>query len=165
MTRSMAYAGLLAYIATAIAVIAARPEWLANSNEFLKSFVNHELINVLGVTLAITLASAAQIHLALNRIEERHGVRNALDQTRSELRHDTYWLLAYFVFGIVIVVVKPIAGGGVESEAFFNAAALYILILHILVLVSLTQLVFSIEPELRDIVVEDDDPTNYDMRP
>ncbi len=90
MTRAMAYGSLLAFAVVAISLLAARPDWISDHNAFLKNFVNHEFINVLGVTLAITLASAAQIHLALNRIEEKHRVRDALAGTRRELRQSTY---------------------------------------------------------------------------
>lgn len=146
MNRAMAYGTLLAYIVAAIAIIAARPDWLGDTNRFLRDFVNHEFVNVLGVTLAITLASAAQIHLALNRIEERVKVKDAFSETRRELHQDTYWLISYFVVGVVIVVVKPIIEGGTTMQAAFNAAALFVLLLHVLVLVSLTQLVFAMPP-------------------
>lgn len=148
MTRAVAYSILLAFGVLAVSLMAARPDWISDQNLFLKNFVNHEFINVLGVTLAITLASAAQIHLALNRIEEKNKIRNALEKTRRELREATYWLISMFVVGVAVVVVKPVASGDVAgTQAFFNMLALFVLLFHVLLLVSLTQLVFSIEPE------------------
>lgn len=150
MTRSIAYCILIIVGGVSIILIATKPEWVSDDNKFLLNFVNHELINVLGVILAITLASAAQIHLAFNRIEERYKVRNALEKSRRELRQDTYWLIALFLIGVAIAVVKPICGDSRYVAGFFNMAALFILLFHVLLLISLTNLVFAIEPEFPD---------------
>lgn len=155
MGRGLAYGILLAFAVVAFALMAARPDWIGDNNRFLRDFVNHEFINVLGVTLAITLASSAQIHLAFNRIEEMHRVRNALEGTRKTLRQSTYWLISLFLVGVAVVTIKPIAASGEVGCAFFNMAALFILLWHILILISITQLVFAIEPEFFD-----DDPSS-----
>lgn len=109
--------------------------------------MNHEFLNILGVILAITLASTANIHLDFNRIEERYGAPGALVKSRGNLKKAAYWLIGLFLAAIVLVVAKPVACNGETSQALFNAAALLILLWHVLVLVSLTQLVFRIEPE------------------
>lgn len=151
MTKGMAYGTLLAFGLLAMILMASRPDWASDSNRFLRDFVNHELINVLGITLAVTLASAAQIHLAFNRIEEQHRVRNALEKARRELRQSTYWLISLFVAGVAVVAIKPVASGdSATAQTFFNMLALFVLLWHVLIMVSLTQLVFTIEPEFFD---------------
>ncbi|KZB56822.1 hypothetical protein [Thalassospira xiamenensis] len=129
---------------TVVSVV--RPEYLSDSNEFLRNFVNHEFLNILGVILAITLASVANIHLAFNRIEERYKTKNALTKSRHNLKKSAYWLIGLFVAGAVVVFIKPVACSSPVSIALFNSAALIILIWHILILVALTELVFRIEP-------------------
>jgi hypothetical protein len=62
---------LIVYVAVAICVASTQPHWVDDSNPFLKNFVNHELLNLLGVILAITLASVVNIHFEFNKIEER----------------------------------------------------------------------------------------------
>ncbi|MBN8913415.1 MAG: hypothetical protein J0H65_15425 [Rhizobiales bacterium] len=155
MTKGLAYGILLVFIAISLCLMAARPDWIADNNRFLRDFVNHEFINVLGITLAVTLASAAQIHLAFNRIEEQHRVRNALEKSRAQLRSNVYWLISLFALGVAVVTVKPIASMNATGEAFFNMTALGILLCHVLIMTALTQLVFAIEPEFFD-----DDPGN-----
>lgn len=158
MTRALAYGMLCAFGAVSIALIAARPDWVGDSNGFLKNFVNHEFVNVLGVILAITLASVAQIHLEFNRIEEVHKIKDALERSRSELRSTAYWLVVLFIAGVAVVTIKPIATGSVTAgapavpttEGFFNMLSLFILLWHVLMLVSLLQTVFAIEPEFFD---------------
>lgn len=147
MNRTIAYCTLIASCAALVAVSVARPEFLSDQNAFLKEFVNHELLNVLGVILAITLASTANIHLTFNRIEERHNAPGGLSQSRSNLKKATNWLIGLFLAGIILVILKPINAETPTEEALFNSSAMLILLWHVLVLVSLTQLVFRIEPE------------------
>jgi hypothetical protein len=149
MTRAIGIVILLAFGTVAIAIIAARPDWISDSNLFLKNFVNHEFLNVLGVVLAITLASAAQLHLAFNRIEEQYRVANALSRTRARLRQNTLTLIVLFLVSVVVVVIKPIASATPTAEAFFNMCALFVLLWQVLILVSLTELVFAIPPRIK----------------
>ena len=58
---------LVAFILFCSVSTVVKPEFLAN-NVFLVEFVNQELLALLAVILAITFASVANIHLALNRI-------------------------------------------------------------------------------------------------
>lgn len=148
MNRTIAYCLLIVVAALLVATSLVRPSLISDQNAFLLGFVNHEFLNILGVILAITLASTANIHLAFNRIEERHKTVNALSKSRANLRKATYWLIGLFVSGIVLVVAKPIVCQSETSQALFNGAALFLLLWHVLVLVSLTQLVFRIEPDV-----------------
>src|SRR5690606_5909899 len=108
MSRSIAYCVLIVSAALVVVLAAAAPSVLSDEkNSFLKDFVNHEFLNVLGVILAITLASAGQIHLALNRIEERQQ-KIFLIKTRAGVRSAAYWLIGLFLLAVVLVVVKPL---------------------------------------------------------
>ena len=56
------------YLAVLVVYLAwincARPVWLSDSgNDFLKGFVNHELLAVLGFIFAITVAAAGSLHI------------------------------------------------------------------------------------------------------
>ena len=60
-------------VAVWIILSLAVPWVLADTNPFLKGFVNHKLLSVLGVIVTITFASAANLHIELNKIEEAAG--------------------------------------------------------------------------------------------
>lgn len=147
MNRTIAYCLLIMFATASLVTAMVKPSWISDQNAFLAEFVNHEFLNILGVILAITLASTANIHLAFNRIEERHNAPGALSRSRANLRKATYWLLVLFGAAVVLVVVKPVVCQSETSQGIFNGAALLILLWHVLVLVSLTQLVFRIEPD------------------
>jgi hypothetical protein len=147
MTRPLAFSLLAIFAAMSVAVSAARPDWVSDQNGFMKNFINHELLALLGVILAITLASIASIHLEFNKIEERYKKRG-LQKSRENLRKNAYWLISLFVAAVAIVAAKPVMCGGPVAEALANMSGMLILLWHLLILIALTQLVFSIEPEL-----------------
>jgi hypothetical protein len=147
MNSTLGYVILFLYCACSASIVACRPDWFDDQNRFLKEFVTYNFLSLLGVILAITLASIANIHLEFNKIEERYKNRG-LAISRQNLRSNAHWLISSFVCGVLIVLVKPIAVSGTTSEAFFNAAAMLILLIHVLILISLTQLIFAIEPDV-----------------
>jgi hypothetical protein len=55
-----------------------------------------------------------------------------------------------FLFAVVIVVLKPLLPHSEAAEAVVNGLALIILLFNVLILPDLTQLAFSIKPEIDD---------------
>lgn len=144
MTKNIGYCTLIC-LATLVAILAvAAPTLISDDNEFLKSFVNHELLNVLGVIVAITLASAAQLHLTLNGIEERLGIPNSFIKTRSGVQSSVYWLIGLFLVALAIVIVKPLVASSQWAQTLANGASVIVVVWNLLVLVSLTQAVFAV---------------------
>jgi uncharacterized protein YqhQ len=149
MTNTLSYCILLA-VALLVCVMAAySPGPLSDENSFLRGFVSHELLSVLGVIVTITLASSAQLHLTLNQIEERHQTEHAFLATRSGIRGAAFALIILFVLAVVLVVAKPLLASADWSQTLFNGAALLILVWNILILVSLTEAVFGLKPVMR----------------
>lgn len=140
-----------------MSVVAVRPAWLSDRNEFLQNFVNHEYLNILGVILAITLASLSQAHLTLNRIEEQRGYEFFGD-TRREIKEAAYWLIALFMTGFVITLAKPLLCTSETTVAVANALAVFILTMYVLVLVDITMAMFDIKAEIH----QDDKPPESD---
>jgi hypothetical protein len=144
MTPTIAWCILIVAAGGLLTISVVSPAYLDDTNSFLKGFVTHELLGVLGVILAITLASASQVHLTLNRIEE-HYQRKFLVATRTNLKQDTIWLIIFFACAVVLLVVKSMVPQTPVFQAIINSLAIILVLLNILVLVDLTQLVFAIE--------------------
>lgn len=149
MTPTLFWAILLAAGTAMIAIVACRPDWLNDSNGFLKSFINHEYLNVLGVILAITLASLAQIHLKINEIEEKVN-SPVMKNAHSELKSSAIWLISLFVSGVFLVIVKPLVADFGSAPAIINAGALFILLFNVLILTDVTLSIFGIGPVLTE---------------
>lgn len=124
----------------------AAPELLSDKNDFLKGLVGSEFLGVLGVILAITLASSAQLHLEFNKIEEHYKKRGSMARSRTAVRQDTYMLIVLFLAAIVIVVAKAWLGPSPRAQSFCNCAAMFVLLWNTLLLLSLTRTVFAIPP-------------------
>lgn len=147
MSRTLSYVTLICFAAVSVVIVATRPSWVSDENDFLRGFVNHEFLNLLGVILAITLASVASIHLEFNKIEEKYE-RAGLTLSRANLKKNALWLIGLFVAGVLVVAIKPLLSLGATGEGFMNMAAMLIVLWHVLILLSLTNLVFAISPDL-----------------
>lgn len=133
-----------------IATTGCSPKFLSDDgNSFLKGFVTHELLGVLGVILAITLASASQVHLTLNKIEEEYGKRRFV-KTRANIKQASSWLIVLFAGAVALLIIKPLLPQTPVFHAAANSVAIMIVLLEILILVDLTQLVFAIEAIIKD---------------
>lgn len=148
MNHTIGYCIIICAVALVGVLSAVSPHVLGDENGFLKNFVNHEFLNVLGVIMAITLASASQLHLTLNQVEERHKTKNAFLSTRANIRQGAYFLIIAFLAGTLIVTTKPLAGSTGWALSLFNGASLIILLWDTMVLLALTQAVFSLKPEV-----------------
>jgi hypothetical protein len=147
MSKTVPYCILIAMVTVIIALSAATPTVLADSNTFLQKFVDEGLLDVLGVILAITVASAGQLHLSLNQAEERHG-KIIFTRTRNGVRQATYMLIALFIAAVVLVVIKPMLAAAPWAQSLFNGFALFIVLWNVLLLLSLTQGIFGIKADI-----------------
>jgi len=161
-TKTIAWCILIVALGILICLSVSAPWVLDDSNSFLRNFVNHEFLNVLGVIVAITLASAANLHLQFNQIEDRVEA-HFLDSTRSEVRHSAYFLVAVFSIAIVVVVAKPLLPDSPAAQLLVNGFVLLALLANILVLTDITRLVFSIPPMI-DVLedLSDESPAGTD---
>lgn len=146
-SKSVSWILLIAAGTIVIVLSAVRPNVLSDSNVFLHGFVGEGLLDVLGVILAITLASAGQLHLTLNQIEEKYG-KHSFPRMRSGMKQAATALIILFVLAILLVVVKPLAASTNWQQSLFNGAALFILLWNVLLLVSLTHGVFAIKADI-----------------
>lgn len=131
-----------------IAVIICRPVWLSDNNDFLRHFVNHEYLNVLGVIFVISLASITQVHLKLNQIEE-HRQQVCFGGTRKEIRQSAYFLIILFTLAFALVGAKPLICETQITTAILNAIAIFILVFYVLILLDITMAIFELKPNIQ----------------
>lgn len=146
MTKTIGYCVLICAVTFVGVVAMSHPTALSDEHRFLAGFVGNELLAVLGVILAITIAAAAQLHLSLNSIEERVGAENLFPNTRRGLQSSVHWLIALFVVAILLVVVKPFVAGSATGQSLVNGTALVLLLWNALILLSISSAVFGVKP-------------------
>lgn len=145
MNKTIARCIFIVLLGAYVTISISAPWVLSDQNNFLKQFVNHEFLNLLGIIVAITLASAANLHLEFNKIEDTAG-REFLSKTRASVKRSASWLIGFFSLGFLLVIAKPLVPVGEIITAFINGLAVVIVVFNILVLIDLTQLVFKIGP-------------------
>lgn len=134
-----------------------QPQLLSDQNTFLKQFVSEQLLATLGFILTVTLASAASLHLELNKIEDATGKPFLL--TRKSVRRSAYSLMALFATGTALVIIKPLLPIWQSNAAVANSVAILIIYFNLSVLYDLTRTVFKI-PSISAIkAIDNDNPS------
>ncbi len=143
MNRTIAWTALLGTLTVLLAASAYSPYLLSDrGNAFLSGFVNEELLSLLGVIVTITLASAGNVHLELNKLQDR--TRLPFTRTRAAVRLSAYSLIIIFALAGALVVVKPMLGTDMRATAACNAFAIVLLVFSLFVLIDLTRTTFGI---------------------
>lgn len=124
------------------------PYYLSDSNAFLKNFINHEFLSILGFIVALTLASAANLHLELNKIEDQTG--KTFKRTRAAIRNSARSLVLAFMAAGVLVIFKPLLIDEPMYSALANSIAIVIVFFNLAILHDLTETIFSI-PTIKKI--------------
>jgi hypothetical protein len=149
MTRVISAIILSAAIATWIVLCITAPWALSDQNRFLNDFVSDQLLGFMGVLVTISLASASNLHLELNKFEEKMGERIFV-KARERIGQAASLLIGVLGFSIVLAVLKPVSQESAAFQSVFNGAALITLLVSILTLSDLTRTVFKLGPRLRE---------------
>jgi hypothetical protein len=138
-------------MALAVVLVCAiyNPSYLSDHNEFTRHFAGFEVLELLGIIMTITLASAANLHLEFNKIEEKYN-HPGLTKTRRGVMQGAFFLIGLFLFAGAIVVVKPLMPDSETLQAIVNGIVLIIVLFNVLILLELTQLAFAIQPEIKE---------------
>ena len=143
MNRTIAWTAIIGLATVLTSISVCRPELLSDGgNAFLKNFVNQELLSLLGVIVTITLASAASLHLELNKLQE--VTKERFVGARRAVKLSAYSLIGLFAVAFVLVVSKPLLAHGPSTSAAFNSVAIVIFAFNIMVLLDLTRTIFRI---------------------
>lgn len=135
---------LIVTIGVVVAMTVCMPEFLAQ-NSFLEGFINHEILNILAVMATVTIASAANIHLAFNRLEERANKPGNFKTARKEINHSAMALVWLFIATVIFLVLKAVSMN-LYWVSFWNGICLIVLLVNVFVLIDITAAVFEVTP-------------------
>lgn len=123
------------------------PSLIANNN-FLQSFITHEVINFLGVIVAITFASVENIHLYLSKIEAEFEKKEPFKAVRKEINENMYLMVGGLIVSIGLLVWK---GFFPDSESISTAVyGLHLVIIgaYVFALIDIFGLISDMSPFL-----------------
>lgn len=131
-----------------IGMITCHPEWLAE-NEFIDSFVGADVLSLMAVILTVTLASVANIHLALNRIVAKRflnapKLKDAANGVKKELTDNAWFIFWGFVVTVLALAIKGINADDMIWSASVNGFVIWMLGLYILCMFDIYSVVFGL---------------------
>lgn len=145
MIKIVSLIGLAAVLAS---LVVCKPEWL-HANKFLEGFITFEILSLLAVILTVTLASVANIHLAINRIIAKHLSANAkqvqvAEEIKSEIKSNAWVIFYSFIVAVLILFVKGLNGSDLLMISVCNAAMLWLLFLNLLCILDIYKVIYGI---------------------
>ena len=150
MNRTVAQCSIICASAVWIILSVTAPWVLSDNNTMLANFISQGgFLSFLGVIVTITLASAANLHLELNKIEEKIN-KIIFTKTRASVKSSSFWLIGMLLIAILIFSIKSIFCKTEILQSFFNGFCLLIVFFNVLVLIDLKQTIFAIEPVKND---------------
>jgi uncharacterized membrane protein YbhN (UPF0104 family) len=145
-SKAIAVCTIIVWVGAWITVSLIRPWVFDDTNTFLKNFVNHEFLGFMGVIVTITLASAANLFIELNKLEEKVNMA-VFRSAKRHVKDSAFSLIGLLIASLVLVVVKPLVeDDGPTAQAISNGLALTIILVSVLILIDLTQAAFSLDP-------------------
>jgi len=101
------------------------------------------MLAFIGFMVTISLASAANIHIELNRLEEKLNAK-IFTETRKKLKASVRLMLFLLICSLTLVTVKPVLPSDYPSPAICNSLALLLCLAYAQVLYDLTMAAFSL---------------------
>lgn len=139
-----------------------KPDWLSK-NEFLKQVISHEVLALMAVILTVTLASVANIHLALNRVvndrfKHNNEMKLLAEDVKKEIRDNAWMIFWGFSLTIFALFVKGISPENLSLVAMINAFVLWILGLYIMCMYDIYKVVFGVADIDKSDITHSDTP-------
>lgn len=129
----------------ALIIAVARPSWTNDSNQFFDDFVGADFLSIMGIIVTITLASAANMYIEVNRFEEKRPTVD-FTRTRDALRTSAFFLVSFFAASFIIVVLKSYASPFSPWTAYLNTTSMLVIGYAILTLYDIADAAFSLPP-------------------
>lgn len=116
-------------------------------NEFLKGFVNQEVLSIMSVMMTISITSIATIHIWFNELEDKHG-KKVFGAARREINQTAFYLVGLFVAQLACLVIRsmPIFSGNETSVSLFNGLSLILLLASVISLLDIMGVVRALTP-------------------
>lgn len=133
------------FLALQIVLVEADPRILSDENVFLKGFVNHELLAIIGFFTTLTLAIGFQVHFLLNKAAKEAGEISGFPKTRKSLRRSINTSIFVFIISFQVVFFKEYFVSSVSSIIVCNSLAVTTIFLSICVLYDLANTVLRLK--------------------
>jgi hypothetical protein len=117
------------------------------SNEFLKGFIDHEILNIMAVIMTISIATIATIHIWFNELEDKHQ-KTVFGAARREINSSAFWFIGLFVAQLVLLIVRSFSVfvDNATAISIFNGGSLILLLMSVITLWDIMEVVKRLTP-------------------
>jgi hypothetical protein len=129
-----------------VAMSVCMPKILAD-NEFLKGFINQEVLSIMAVIMTISIASIATIHIWFNELEDKHQ-KKVFGSARREINQAAFYFIGLFVAQLVCLITRslPLFHGSDVALSLFNGGSVLLLLCSVLTLIDIMGVVRALTP-------------------
>ncbi|MDB5566619.1 MAG: hypothetical protein JWP84_3185 [Tardiphaga sp.] len=129
-----------------VALSVCQPTILAH-NDFLKGFINQEVLSIMAVIMTISITSIATIHIWFNELEDKHG-KKVFGAARREINQTAFYFIGLFVAQLACLIIRslPIFAGSDTSLSLFNGLSLILLLGSVLSLLDIMGVIRALTP-------------------
>lgn len=168
---------IVAVAAVLTCVVTYRPDWLAD-NSFLDEFISHEILALFAVVLTVTLASVANIHLAINRMivqsfRQDPKAQMLASEIKTEIRDNCRIIFVSFFLALTALIVKGLIPDEPVHVAIVNGFLIWVLVLNLLTIMDVYNVVYglsdlqgslpNLEPPIDNIDYTDETPVSTNI--
>lgn len=119
------------------------------SGNFLSRFIDNSFIETFASLIGFNLASVTFLLGQLITIEATVNNDSMFDNTRKEIRHNTYFLIATFILSLLLLVFRPEfeATGLIRQNVWyyiFNTSVLTIFLMSLFAIYEILKSVFAV---------------------
>lgn len=139
---AVGYILLIAAVSLVSGIVICNPERLGDNNQLLRELVDNQLLNILGVIIAIFLPSAANLHIRLAELEVK--LNKSLQKYRNVISFNCGVLIVLFILMVILLVIKDGSSSISSLPSAVNGFALVVLLTNVLALADLTKAMFDV---------------------
>lgn len=116
---------------------------------YLTDFLTNHFIETFAALVGFNIAAVIFLIGQLMNLEDRLGAKRGFENTRREIKHNSYFLLSSFVVCLVLLVIRPDVGNeiGLKDNIFYysdNLLIIAIFSLAIFAIYEILRAVFSL---------------------
>jgi len=121
---------------------------ILTDNEFLKGFVTHEILGMLGVIMTISITTIATIHIWFNELEAKHGKR-VFSGARREINQSALVFIGLFVTQLFVLIFKSLHIFTVNptAQSLFVGVSILLLLASVMTLIDIMNVVKALTPK------------------
>lgn len=127
-----------------LVILTGWPTVFSDSNEFVREFLDQDLLAFMGVVLTLSIGLLAQLYISAAKLRDVLD-DDAVTEIRDELKSSAKVLLIVFFVTFALVFIKSALGPQYQYVPCINAGLIFLLVVYLLILADVILAVFDFD--------------------